>query len=83
MKHTLIDRVTLFLASGSGGNGVATFRREKFVRKGGPDGGDGGRGGDIIFRVNKELITLNHLRFQHHFTAGNGENGKSAKKPEQ
>lgn len=80
MKNKLIDRVTLYLSSGNGGNGICSFRREKFVRKGGPDGGDGGKGGDIIFRVNDTLFTLNHLRYTHHVRAGNGENGQSAKK---
>ena len=77
MKNNFLDRVTLFLRSGNGGNGAATFRREKFVRRGGPDGGDGGKGGDIIFRVNKTLFTLNHFRNTHHFTAENGEKGMS------
>lgn len=80
MKNTLTDRVTLFIRSGSGGDGACSFRREKFVRKGGPDGGDGGKGGDIVFRVNQSLFTLNHLRYTHHVRAQNGENGRSAKR---
>ncbi len=80
MKNKFLDRVTLFLKAGDGGNGAATFRREKYVRKGGPDGGDGGKGGDIIFKVNKSLLTLNHLRHSHHFTAENGEKGMGRKK---
>lgn len=79
MKKNL-DRVTLFLASGSGGNGSASLRREAFVRKGGPDGGDGGRGGDVIFEVDRNLVTLNHLRYTHHFRAGDGEKGMQSKK---
>lgn len=80
MKSKYIDRVTLFLRSGKGGDGSCSFRREKFVPKGGPDGGDGGKGGDVIFRVNRNLFTLNHLRYKHHFTAEDGQNGMSQKK---
>ncbi len=80
MKVNLTDKITLFLKSGSGGNGSISFRREKFIRKGGPNGGDGGDGGKIIFNVNRKLITLNHLRFKHHHRAGNGENGRTADK---
>lgn len=80
MKSKYLDRVTLFLQSGKGGDGSCSFRRESFVPKGGPDGGDGGKGGDVIFRVNKRLFTLNHFRYKHHFKAENGENGKSRKK---
>ncbi len=80
MKVNLTDKITLFLQSGSGGNGAISFRREKFIRKGGPNGGDGGDGGKVIFNVNRKLITLNHLRFKHHHRAGNGENGRTADK---
>ncbi|MEJ5306737.1 MAG: GTPase ObgE [candidate division WOR-3 bacterium] len=80
MKSKYIDRVTLFLQSGKGGDGSCSFRREIYVPKGGPDGGDGGKGGDVIFRVNKRLFTLNHLRYKHHFRAEDGENGKGQQK---
>ncbi len=80
MKSKYLDRVTLFLRSGKGGDGSCSFRREKFVPKGGPDGGDGGRGGNVIFRVNRNLFTLNHLRYKHHFKAEDGQNGMSQKR---
>lgn len=79
MTGRLIDKVTLYIESGKGGNGKTSLHTAKFVRKGGPDGGDGGRGGDVVFRVNKDLFTLNHLRNKHHFRAENGENGRSRK----
>jgi len=66
--------------SGAGGAGSTHFRREKHVPKGGPDGGDGGRGGDIILEGNKQLWTLLHLRYQKHAIAGNGESGGSSRK---
>lgn len=75
-----IDRVTLFVSSGKGGDGSASLRREAFVRKGGPDGGDGGDGGSIIFEVDRNLMTLNHLRYTHHFRAENGDNGSQVKR---
>jgi GTP-binding protein len=80
MKSRYIDRVTLFLKSGKGGDGSASFRREKFVPRGGPDGGDGGRGGHVIFRVDRTLFTMNHLRYKHHFKAENGGDGMDQKK---
>ncbi|MFO8061526.1 MAG: GTPase ObgE [bacterium] len=79
MTGRLIDRVTLFLKSGKGGDGKTSLHSEKFVRKGGPDGGDGGRGGDVVFKVNDSMFTLNHLRNKHHFKAQDGESGRSRK----
>jgi len=73
-----IDYVKIFVKSGNGGPGSMHFRREKYVPKGGPDGGDGGRGGHIILRGNKQLWTLLHLKFQKHVKAQNGEGGKGA-----
>lgn len=70
-----IDQVKIYLKSGSGGAGSVHFRREKYVPKGGPDGGDGGRGGHIILKGNSQLWTLLHLKYKKHITAGNGENG--------
>ena len=75
-----IDHVKLCARSGSGGAGSAHFRREKHVPKGGPDGGDGGRGGNIVLEGDKQLWTLLHLRYQKHVIAGNGEAGGSSGK---
>jgi GTP-binding protein len=70
-----VDYIKVFCRSGNGGAGSAHFRREKFVPKGGPDGGDGGRGGHIILRGNDQKWTLLHLKYQRHIFAGNGING--------
>ncbi len=75
MSGNFIDYVKLHCKSGKGGAGSTHFRREKFVDKGGPDGGDGGRGGHIILRGNAQLWTLIHLRYQKHIKAGNGVAG--------
>ena len=69
------DYVKVYAASGNGGKGSMHLHREKFIAKGGPDGGDGGRGGHIIIRGNKNLWTLIHFKFQKHFQAGHGERG--------
>lgn len=73
------DYVKVFVASGNGGKGSMHLHREKFVAKGGPDGGDGGRGGHIIVRGNKNLWTLIHFKFQKHFRAGHGESGGASR----
>jgi len=70
-----VDYVKIFCRSGSGGPGSAHLRREKFIPKGGPDGGDGGRGGHIILRGNSQMWTLLHLRYRRHIFAGNGVGG--------
>ena len=75
-----VDYVKIFCRSGKGGAGSAHLHREKFVPKGGPDGGDGGRGGHVILRGNHNLWTLLHLKFQKHVHAGHGESGGSALK---
>ncbi|MBX9890656.1 MAG: GTPase ObgE [Amoebophilaceae bacterium] len=75
-----IDYVKLYLRAGKGGAGLIHFMRAKFVPKGGPDGGDGGRGGHIILRGNKQLSTLLHLKYKKHIKAANGEPGGSALK---
>ena len=75
-----IDHIKIFCRSGNGGSGSSSFRREKFVPKGGPDGGDGGKGGDIILKGNSQLWTLLHLRYTKHIKAENGENGLGSKK---
>jgi GTPase len=70
-----IDYVKIYTRSGNGGAGSVHFRREKYIPKGGPDGGDGGRGGHVIIRGNKQLWTLLHLKYRKHVIAGNGKPG--------
>lgn len=70
-----IDYVKIFIKSGNGGNGSMSFHREKYVQTGGPDGGNGGRGGDVIVKVDPDMRTLLDFHFQKHFSADNGENG--------
>ncbi len=70
-----IDRSKISVKAGDGGNGKSSFRREKFVPKGGPDGGDGGKGGDIILEVDENVNTLLNFRFNRRFTASNGGAG--------
>ncbi|MEZ7496162.1 GTPase ObgE [Leeuwenhoekiella aequorea] len=74
-EGNFVDYVKMHVSSGKGGGGSAHLRREKFVTKGGPDGGDGGRGGHIILRTNPNLWTLLHLKFKRHIRAGHGSNG--------
>tara|TARA_Y100000590_G_scaffold276740_1_gene310736 strand:+ start:726 stop:1709 length:984 start_codon:yes stop_codon:yes gene_type:complete len=74
-----LDQAKIYLKAGDGGSGSASFRREKFVEFGGPDGGDGGDGGSIIFVSTKNLNTLIDFRYQQHFKAENGQNGKGKK----
>ena len=71
----LIDRATIFVRSGKGGSGCHSFRREKYVPKGGPDGGDGGRGGDVAIEVDPSLDTLLHLTPRPHYRAESGQAG--------
>jgi GTP-binding protein len=70
------DEAIIEVSSGSGGNGCVAFRREKYIPKGGPSGGDGGRGGDVVFTVRRNVRTLAHLRYKHTFKAKNGQDGK-------
>ncbi|MBQ2770165.1 MAG: GTPase ObgE [Clostridia bacterium] len=72
-----VDKTKIIIKAGSGGDGCASFHREKYVMKGGPSGGDGGRGGDVIFYADERLSTLLDFKFQRHFRAQNGENGKA------
>lgn len=74
-----VDYVKIFARSGAGGPGSTHFRREKFVAFGGPDGGDGGRGGSVILRGNSQYWTLIHLKYQRHIFAGDGEAGSGAR----
>ena len=72
------DYTKIIIKSGDGGNGAVSFRREKYVAAGGPDGGDGGKGGDIYFQVDKDKNTLIDFRYNKKFKAGNGENGSGS-----
>ncbi|HER41248.1 MAG TPA: GTPase ObgE, partial [Salinimicrobium catena] len=74
-EGNFVDYVKIHVASGNGGKGSAHLHREKYVAKGGPDGGDGGRGGHVILKGNKNLWTLFHLKFKRHIKAGHGEHG--------
>jgi GTP-binding protein len=76
----MFDQVKIYVRSGDGGDGVIAFRREKYVPHGGPYGGDGGRGGDVILRVNPKLNTLSAFQRKIHFKAGHGERGDTATK---
>ncbi|HHU34818.1 MAG TPA: GTPase ObgE [Bacteroidetes bacterium] len=75
MASNFVDYVKIFCRSGNGGAGSKHFRREKFEPKGGPDGGDGGRGGHIILRGNDQMWTLLHLKYKRHVFAGHGGSG--------
>ena len=77
-----IDRAKIKIISGKGGNGAVTFRREPYVPEGGPDGGDGGKGGDIIFKADRNLRTLMDFRYKKKYQTENGENGRKKKQYE-
>ena len=74
-----VDNVKIYIKAGDGGNGAVSFRREKYVAAGGPDGGDGGHGGNVVFRVDEGSNTLLAFRYKHKFVAGRGGDGKGAK----
>ncbi len=74
-----VDNVRIYVKAGDGGNGAVSFRREKYVSHGGPDGGDGGHGGNIVFRIDPGTNTLLAFRYKHKFIAENGTNGKGGK----
>lgn len=75
-----VDRAKIIIKSGKGGNGAVTFRREPFVPEGGPDGGDGGKGGDVIFMADASLRTLMDFRYKRKYEAENGQNGMKKKR---
>ncbi len=79
-KANFVDYVKILCRSGKGGAGSVHFHRDKFTPKGGPDGGDGGRGGHIILKGNAQLWTLLHLKYRKHVLAGHGQNGAGALK---
>ncbi len=80
MESNFIDHIKFYAKSGDGGVGSVHFRREKFVPKGGPDGGDGGKGASIVLRGNAQLWTLLHLKYRKHIKAENGGRGEGARK---
>ena len=75
-----IDQARIYIKAGDGGSGVLSFRREKYVPKGGPDGGDGGKGADVYFKVDPSLNTLLSFRYRQHFKAQSGRHGQGANK---
>ena len=78
-ESNFVDYVKIYCRSGKGGSGSAHLHRAKYVPKGGPDGGDGGRGGHIILKANRNYWTLLHLKFTRHIFAGNGESGGASR----
>ena len=76
-ESNFVDYVKIYCRSGKGGRGSSHFRREKYIPKGGPDGGDGGRGGHIYLRGNRNYWTLLHLKYERHILATNGESGSA------
>ena len=73
---SFVDKTRIIVKAGRGGDGAVTFHREKYVAAGGPDGGDGGRGGSVIFKVDDNMSTLMDFKYKHKFTAGNGMPGQ-------
>jgi len=78
-EGNFVDYVKIFASSGNGGKGSMHLHREKYITKGGPDGGDGGRGGHVIVRGKENLWTLHHLKFKRHIKAGHGGHGSSSR----
>jgi len=75
-----IDEAIITVQSGDGGSGCVSFRREKFIPRGGPDGGDGGKGGDVVLRTTLRKRTLQHFQFKRQFKAKNGSGGQGKQK---
>ena len=73
-----VDKAKILIIAGNGGNGAVTFHREKYINAGGPDGGDGGRGGNIVFQVDDNLSTLSDFRYKRKYKAQSGENGRGS-----
>ena len=80
INKMFVDIAKIKIKAGNGGNGAVSFRREKYVAAGGPDGGDGGKGGNVVFQVDDNLATLADFRYKRKYTAPNGENGASGRK---
>lgn len=80
MRYTFVDEVTILVRSGDGGPGCVSFRREKFIPYGGPDGGDGGKGGDVVLHADPQLATLLDYRFRPRQIAGSGKSGEGARR---
>ena len=78
-EGNFVDYIKLYACSGNGGKGSVHLHREKYITKGGPDGGDGGRGGHIILKGNQNLWTLHHLKFKKHLKAGHGAHGSKSR----
>ena len=78
-EGNFVDYIKIFAASGNGGKGSVHLHREKYIQKGGPDGGDGGRGGHIILRGNNNMWTLIHLKFKKHYKAEHGGGGSKSR----
>lgn len=76
MKNSFYDEVTIYVKAGDGGNGCVSFRREKYIPKGGPDGGDGGKGGDVILKADRNLLTLIDFKYRKLCKAKRGQHGK-------
>ncbi len=73
-----VDKAKILIIAGNGGNGAVAFHREKYINAGGPDGGDGGRGGNVVFQVDDNLSTLSDFRYKRKYKAPNGENGRGS-----
>lgn len=74
-----VDKAKIHIIAGTGGNGAVAFHREKYINAGGPDGGDGGRGGNIVFQVDDNLSTLSDFRYKRKYKAPNGDNGRGSR----